>query len=240
MCSIYNLAITATTNLIILSILSTGCLVEKSPTTPSTPPVDVNDLVRKAGETMSQLNTFHFRLYHDKGSLELTQGLFLYEVDADVIKPDKLSAKFRGTLGGFSIQSSLISIGNSGYMTNPLTGSWEVGPTGVNPLGFFSPSEGIASMTSQIRNPFLMPSTEESINLYRVGGKLKTSSLKGLINTSMIKDNIIDIELIIDPDNHHLLSAVLTGQIVHSDIENATRIVKITLFDMPISIASPL
>ena len=93
---------------------------------------------------MEGLDSFHFRLHHEKGAMELVAGLVIDEMEGDVASPDKLSVTFSGSLGGLTLEASLITLGDSGYITNPLTGEWESGPTGVSSFGFFDPSKGIA------------------------------------------------------------------------------------------------
>ena len=62
--------------------------------------------------------------------------------------------RFRGTLTmnflGFSIESELISIGDTSYQTNPETGEWEVTTEPATPLS--DPSEFFGDETSEFQD----------------------------------------------------------------------------------------
>jgi hypothetical protein len=188
---------------------------------------------------MESVRAFHFRLYHDTGTLEITPGLAVDEVEGDVIRPDQISITFRGKLGGFSLESSMITLGDATYLTNPLTGTWEEGPTDLTPLGFFSPTEGIAAMTSQVSGPMLIAS-DASDGTYSIGGRLPAAALSPLIGTDILENAFVDLVLVIDSEQHYLMEARFTGRIVESDREDAARVIELSAFDQPISIEPPL
>ncbi len=238
--SLRNLLAAAIATLSLIAIGCGGSEPNATSTPVPTPVVDVAALLSQSGAVMERLQSFHFRLYHDAGSLEITQGLFIDDVEGEIVKPDRISVTFRGNLGGFAIESSIISIGDTGYLTNPLTGRWETGPADLNSLGFFSPSEGIAAMKSQVRDAILLSGGEVPAGSYRIGGKLQATALSPLIGTAILEDAVLDLELVIDSEQHYLVEARFTGRAVASDLEDATRVIEISAFDEPISIDPPL
>ena len=146
---------------------------------------------------------------------------------------------FVGNLGGFALDSSLITIGDASYMSNPLTGQWEEGPISLTPLGFFSPTEGIAAMTSQVRDPVLTIDAGPPAS-YRISGTLPAPALSPLIGSAILPDAVVDIVLTVAPEGSHLIEARLTGRILESDVEGAVRVIELSAFDEPISIEPPL
>ena len=124
---------------------------------PTPTPINPQALLEESGRAMEKLRSFRFRLVHESGGTPLLPNLVVQEVQGDVIKPDRISADFSGTFGGFAIKSSLISLGDASYMTNPLTGQWESVPTQVSPLAFFDPGRGIAAMMSRVEEASLLP-----------------------------------------------------------------------------------
>ena len=95
---------------------------------------------------MEALESFHFDLTHESGGTPLGQGLIIIEVQGDVARPDRISLDFSGLAGSFAMRASLIAIGESSFISNPITGEWEPVPTEVSPLGFFEPTEGVSAI----------------------------------------------------------------------------------------------
>ena len=237
------------TNIYVASIaaLLLACLActgseEQATATPvptPTPVIDVAAVLEQTGAVMGGLSTFHFRLRHEVGSLKIASGLVLDTVDGDIVRPDRISVTFVGNIGGFALDSSLISIGDASYMTNPLTGQWEEGPVSLTPLGFFSPTEGIAAMISQLRDPVLTVEAAPS-TLYRISGTLPAPALSPLIGSAILPDAVVDLVLTVSPDGSYLTEARLTGRILESDVEGAVRVIELSAFDEPASIEPPL
>ena len=210
-----------------------------APVSTPTPVIDVASVLEQTGAVMAGLSTFHFRLRHEVGSLAIASGLVLDSVDGDVVRPDRISVTFVGNLGGFALDSSLITIGDASYMSNPLTGQWEEGPISLTPLGFFSPTEGIAAMISQMRDPVLTVETAPAAS-YRISGTLPAPALSPLIGSAILPDAFVDVVLTVASEGSHLIEARLTGRILESDVEGAVRVIELSAFDEPISIEPPL
>ena len=230
-----------TAALLLLSVACGGSEEQATATvvpTP-TPVIDVAAVLERTGAVMAGLGSFHFRLRHEVGSLEIASGLVLDRVDGDVARPDRISVTFVGNLGGFALDSSLITIGSASYMTNPLTGQWEEGPMSLSPLGFFSPTEGIAAMISQVRDPVLTVETAPEAS-YRIEGTLPAPALTPLIGSAILPDAVVDLVLTIARDGSRLTGVRFTGRILESDVEGAVRVIELSAFDEPVSIEPPL
>ena len=118
--------------------------------TPSPTPINPQALLEQSGDVMEALDSFHFQLEHKSGGTPFLSGLLITDAEGDVVNPDKLSAEFGGAFGTVYVKSSLVTLGNDSYMTNPLSGRWESVPTEISPLGFFNPQLGISAIMSQV------------------------------------------------------------------------------------------
>lgn len=206
--------------------------------TPTPVPIDPAELLREAGEAVSGLSSFHFRLEHDKGSTEITTGLFVEDAEGDVVNPDRISVEFSGTFGtGFAIRARLITVTDTSYMTNPLSGKWEAVPVGVSPLGFFSPSRGIAAMTAQVNEPRLLDEAAAK-GAYRIAGLLPTSALSSLLGKTL-PDASVAVELSIDAETLFLTKARIVGKVTSSDEDDLVRIITLSAFNEPVLIEAP-
>ena len=208
--------------------------------TPQPTPVipDPKDLIKQTSVVMRQLEHFHFRLHHEKGSLELAPNLLIDEVEGDLSRPDRMSINFSGSLGELAVQTKLLTIGESTFITNPLTGKWESGPTGVNALGFFSPQTGISAILSQLDLSTFEGSVEISGETYTLSGQLPVEALSSLVGETLTKLTVT-VELIIDMDSHHLLLARLDGQVTPTDTGEVVRVVTLSNFNSPVDIERP-
>ncbi len=187
---------------------------------------------------MEALQSFHFLLTHEKGSTRLIEGLEIFEAEGDVVNPDQLYAAFTGELGSFVIKSAIIALGDTNYLTNPLTGKWESVAPDVNPLAFFDPQEGISAMMGLVEQVSLVdPVPTDGTRV--VEGSLPATALSPLLG-SALEDATVGVRLTIDVDRSYLLEARVEGRVVASDAEDVVRVIKLSRFNEDIDIQPPL
>ena len=204
---------------------------------PTPTPINVEDILRRSGEAMSRLDTFHFRLEHnDEGSTPFSDTLDVTEAEGDVVSPDSISIDFSGRFGGrFAMRASLITIGSDSYMTNPLSGNWEEVPAEVSPLGFFDPQEGIGAMMTGLRNPTL---TSKEGSEFRIEGDLEVQALRPLLG-AVVQDGIVRVEVTLDSDTLYLKKAVIEGRATAEEPDGVIRTITLSQYNESISITAP-
>lgn len=217
---------------------------EVTPTAASTPeptatPVNPQAALEMSGRVMEETGAFHFRLHHESGSMELTPGLLIEDVEGDIVKPDTLSLSFKGSAGGIAIRASIITLGESAYMTNPLTGAWEAGPTGTSPLGFFDPSLGIAAMMQEVSQVRLLGADLDDRTAYSIAGLLPASALAPLVGATL-EESTVSVEMTIDSRLFYLLEVRIVGHVTLSDDADVVRVITLSAFGEPVSIKAPL
>lgn len=186
---------------------------------------------------MQDLESFRFELTHNEGGTEFIPALVVEEAQGEVVKPDLLSLKFTGTFGGgYAIKSTLVSVGATTYMTNPLTGAWQEMDASVSPLGFFNPSVGIAAMMLRLEEPKEVETGRDDV--HRLTGTLLAAALSPLLG-SAIQDAYVDVNLTIDAERHYLLEAIVSGRVIASDEEGIVRTIELRDFGEPIVIEAP-
>ena len=215
---------------------STPTTIPSTPTaTPTPTPVNPRALLLESGRQMADLHSFHFRLEHRAGSTLLLPNLSIKRAEGDVVKPDKISAQFTGTFGGFAIKSSLITLGEASFMSNPLTGEWDRVPAEVSPLGFFNPRRGIADVMSQVEGPLLQAGDG---HVLRLTGRLPAEALVPLLG-STVQGTTVAVELMIRAKDLYLLEAVFTGPVKPGELDSTVRVVTLSRFNEPVSIVPP-
>ena len=227
---------------IAVALIAVACgrsTTEPSPTPTATPvPPDPKEILESSGQVMASLNTFNFRMYHDVGSLEILEGLMIDRVNGKVVNPDKLSMEFSGSFGGgFAIKSEVITVGDQTYMTNPLTGNWEASDASISPVGFFSPTRGIAEMMGETQNATLLDDGTTD-GAYRLSGALPTTALASLVGPTLT-DRTVDLEYKIDSTTDYLLEVRFVGAVTPSDVEDAERVIVLSFFNEDVVIEPP-
>ncbi len=205
---------------------------------PTPTPVTPEAVLARSGEVMAAVESFHFRLSHKRGSTPLLLNLSITEAEGDVIKPDRLSLDLNGSFGNLAVRSSLIAIGDTTYMTNPLTGGWEASAAGVSPLGFFDPSKGVAAMMSSIQQPSLAQDTRGGQSVYHIRGKLAAEALAPLLGAT-VQGSTVDVELTVDAQRLYLLEAVVDGRVTPAEADGVVRVITLSRFNEPITIEPP-
>ena len=218
------------------------CSSQSSPTPSLTPVPTAKEILNQTSRTMEQIDSLHFKLHHETGFLELTPGLMINEVEGDLSKPDLLDISFNGSFGGIALNTQFITVGNSAFMTNPLTGKWERGPTGVSSLGFFDPKLGIGAIISRtdLAN-FSVPKEQfsEQESIYVISGVLPTEALLSIVGQTL-KNLTVSTELVIDSESFYLLEVTIKGKVVPNDRDDVVRIITLSDFDKPVLIEPPL
>ena len=228
--------------LIAVAVVIAACGQSNTEPTPSptaTPlPPDPKEILERSGRVMASLNTFNFRMYHNVGSLEILEGLLIEKVSGKVVNPDKLSMEFSGSFGGgFAIKSEVITVGEQTYMTNPLTGNWEASDASISPVGFFSPTRGIAEMMVQTQNAALLD--DGSLDgAYRISGSLPTTALASLVGPTLT-GRTVDLDLKIDSTTNYLIEVRFIGAVTPSDVEDAERVIVLSFFNEEVVIEPP-
>jgi hypothetical protein len=204
--------------------------------TPTPTPVNPQALLQESGRIMSELEAFYFSLEHEDGEgTPLAENFFLVRAEGKVIKPDRISVDFSASAGGFAIKSSLISIGSTSYMTNPLNGEWSEVSQEVSPLAFFSPQTGISSIMLQVEQPVLMSSNDRT---YTLQGLIPAEALAPLFGVT-VQGELVNVELVLDINDLHLLRATLDGKITPFEEDGVVRVIRLSDFNEPLVISAP-
>ena len=206
------------------------------PLSPSSTPVNPQALLQQSGRVMGSLNSFHFRLEHESGTTILTPSLAIDKAEGDVVSPDKIFTKFSGTVGGFPLKASLITLADSSYMTNFLSGKWETVPPDVSPLGFFDPRRGITAIMSQVDQLSLLP---DGKGVYRLRGTLPAEALAPLVGDT-VTGAAVAVELTVQREDLYLLKAVIDGRVTPNEPDGTVRLIILSRFNEAVTIEPPL
>lgn len=210
---------------------------KKAPPTP--PPLTASNIIDNSVERIDATNSFHFELKQVGGGTPIAMGLEMNEAVGDVARPDKLKTEIHAMMGGMFIEVEIITVGESIYMTNPLTKEWEPLPTQFSAISIFDPDTGIAAILKGMANLIKLEDEEvEGIACYRIRGKISSEDLRPL-TLSSVEGVKIDVEVWIDKEQFLLRQIRLEGQITPEEKLGIIRTITLSNFNQIVEIELP-
>jgi hypothetical protein len=229
-----NFLITLILLIIIVTVVG-GCA--KQAATPA--PLTASQIIDKSSEKMQTLNSFHFTLDQVGGGTPITMGIEMKKASGDVVRPDKLKMTISGTISGMSLEVQMITVSGAIYMTNPLSGKWEIPPAEFNILSVFDPNAFIASVMRDITGLEKLDDEESGgVICYHLVGGINSDDLSAITGSS-IKGVAINIEVWIGKDELLLYTVKLTGKITETEVPGIVRTLNLSDFNEAISIELP-
>lgn len=165
---------TAVAGGLLLALLA-ACLPSASP------PLTARQIASQSAARMVALRSLHFTIEVKGASkpIDPLGQLLLRRAEGDVVRPDRAQSRIRVALAGVIVEIQAISIGDTLWLTNPVTRRWEQAPPGwsYNPAVLFDSRQGL---TSLLERAALERAPDESLDgkaHYRLTGELAGSEL---------------------------------------------------------------
>ena len=227
------LAITIITgSIILMTTLSVACKAQ--------PTLTALEIIDKSVEKMDTVNSFHFELKQEGGGTPVAKGLLeMNEAAGDVIKPDKLRVTILVTVMGMLAEVDVITVGDTTYMTNPLTQKWEPLPSRFSAVSIFDPNSGISAILKGMTNLIELEDEKVSgLDCYHIGGSIESQVLRPITLSSLEGVNI-DTEILIDKEEFLLHQIRLEGQITSDENSGIIRTITLSNFNQDVKIELP-
>jgi hypothetical protein len=213
----------------------TGC----SKAAPSTTPLTAMEIISKSGENMQAVNSFHFLLDQTGGGTPITMGIEMTKAEGDIVRPDKMQATISGTAMGMSLEVKLVSSGGTMYMTNPLSGAWEVPPDQFKVFSIFDPATGLAAILKGMTAPGQLGEEQKGGTLcYHLKGSVASDALRP-ITGSAVAGVTIDVEVWIGEEDFLVRQIRLEGKITESEKDGIVRTLDLSGFNQEVNIQLP-
>jgi lipoprotein LprG len=205
----------------------------------TTTPLKASEIISKSSEKMESINSFHFVLDQVGGGTPIATGLEMTSAVGDVVKPDRLGTTISGLLSGMFIEVQIITVNEEIYMTNPVTGKWELLPAQFNILGVFDPNNGIAAIMKGIAD--LTKLDDEKMGgvvCYHLSGSIDSTVLRPIIVNS-VEGVTIHTEVWIGEEDFLVRNIKLEGKITEAEAEGIIRTLELSNFNEEVSIEIP-
>ncbi len=197
------------------------------------------DALAKCYDSMQAATSFHFSMVHSSSGTPISKSILMTNLDGDIVSPDKLQATITGTYSDMTVEVSLVTVGEDTYMTNMLSGKWELAPTTFKVLKVFDPSSGIASIIQGLTN--VTDVGDEKVNkikCYHFKGEVMSEALAPLTGTTATGVPIAT-EVWINKKNFQVVQVQLTGKITDTEVDGITRTLTFSDYNKNIDITLP-
>jgi len=212
-----------------------GCTRQAATPTPLT----ASQIIDKSSQNMQNINSFHFALDQAGGGTPIAMGIEMKKASGDVVRPDKLKMTIDGTFSGMALEVQMITVGGVIYMTNPLSGAWEIPPAEFDILKVFNPNAFIASVMRDITGLTKLTDEESGgVICYHLSGSISSDDLSAITGSS-VQGVAINIEIWIGKDDLLLRTVKLTGKITETEVLGIIRTLSLSNFNEAVSIELP-
>lgn len=201
------------------------------------------DLLESAVEAWNATTSFHFALQLENRAIALDEtGMLTYNsAEGDVVAPDRMQAQtmVRTPVGNTPV--AFIAIGDSRWLTNPLSRQWEAAPpgTGAEVSGLFDPQTGIGAMLVNMETVEQVgEETMDGVPVVRLTGSLPGSVLSGFAADLSAVDQL-SVEIFIGRDDNRI-RRIIVREPAAAQTPTPTWTFTFSNFDQPVSIEPPL
>ncbi|GCE10417.1 LppX_LprAFG lipoprotein [Tengunoibacter tsumagoiensis] len=200
------------------------------------------ELITKSQAAIQKVTSYHFNLKTDNiGSGSGPTSINIQSANGDVLVPDKLKADASALIAGFSIQTTIIAIGDKQYYKDPLSGGWTPTSNLLDPRALSDSQTGVAAIIGQIQNPSTpTASNVDGTDCWSIDGKLPTQNLAGITGGGTPAGSTVATTVCIGKADNLPYLIKITGVAVSGDKTNTTRTFKLSNFNKPVTINAPV
>lgn len=192
------------------------------------------EVLATAGSQFDALEAVRFRIevdgvpvfFDDEGTLAATAA------DGQYAAPGSFQALVDVTAFGLKTQLGAISVGEDRWVTNPVTGEWEllaIG-TGFDPLVLFDPGTGVGATVGNLDATLI--SFDSS---YHIRGTVGGPTVK-VLTAGLLEEGELDVELSIDAESLQIVELAFDTT---SDEGISNWTISFSEFDEPVTIDPP-
>ena len=205
--------------------------------TPTPVPLTPDEVVSNAIDSLVEAGSMWFLLEHENGFTEALGGLELTRVEGAITETG-MSIAAEANLGRIYIEVEAILIGTNTWLTNPLTGEWELLPDEQNPIGFLQPIAAVKGVLEGLTEAEYIEPPEPGKD-YRITSPLRAEALKPLLG-EIIPDSTGVAEVVIDHESFEMKSARIAGALQINDNEQTVRILEMSRYGEEFVIEQPI
>jgi hypothetical protein len=221
---------------IVFAMFINGCAEQ---TTTTTTALTASQIIDESSEKMQEIDSFHFALDQVGGGTPITMGIEMKKAYGDVVRPDRIKMTISGTVSGMSLEVQMVTVGGVMYMTNPLSGKWELPPDEFQILCVLDPNDFIAAvMKGVVGLTKLDDGKSAGVLCYHLSGSIDSGDLSAITGSSA-KGVTINVEIWIGKEDLLARSFELSGKITETEVDGIVRTLNLSNYNQPVNIELP-
>jgi hypothetical protein len=223
------------------ALLLAGCSLpwQHSPFNGTVPKPTAQQLLAAVHKSFSSVSAFHVVMRVQNAGSTTGSKFQIRNADGDVVLPDKIKAQATVILSGQAVTVNLISIGDTQFITDPVTGQWRVIKGVLNLRTLTNPNTGIISAVSQLQNA--STPTDDTVNgipCWRITGKLEAKTL-AFITGGVPTNTVLQTSECIGKNDSLLYQVIVTGQAAASYTPQTTLTFLLSNYNEHVIIKAP-
>ncbi len=228
------------------ALLVTSCKLpwqhSASPVVASTlgPKPTAQQLITTVQKNFHTVTAFHVVMKVENLGTAPDGAIQIRSADGDVVMPDKVKASANVLLSGQVVGVELISIGDTQYLTDPITGQWRVVKGVLNASTLTDPNTGIVSLASKLTG--LSKPVDDVVNgtpCWRFTGQLDAQTLAFLTGGGMPAGTMLLTSVCIGKADGLPYQLSVTGEAATGDTAQTARTFTISNYNETVNIAAP-
>lgn len=186
------------------------------------------------------VSSFHVVLQVNNPGKASSSQVEIRSANGDVVMPDKVKAQATVVLSGQAVSVDLVSIGDTQYITDPITGQWRVIKGLLDPRTLTNPNTGIISLLNKVQK--LTQPTDDSVGgtpCWRVSGLLDAKYLAFFTGGGAPAGTMLQTTACVGKSDALLYQVKVTGQAAPGDTPDTTYLFNISKYNENITITAP-
>ena len=186
------------------------------------------------------VSSFHVVLQVNNPGKASSSQVEIRSANGDVVMPDKVKAQATVVLSGQAVSVDLVSIGDTQYITDPITGQWRVIKGLLDPRTLTNPNTGIISLLNKVQK--LTQPTDDSVGgvpCWRVSGLLDAKYLAFFTGGGAPAGTMLQTTACVGKADALLYQVKVTGQAAPGDTPDTTYLFNISKYNENITITAP-
>ncbi|MBT8247518.1 MAG: LppX_LprAFG lipoprotein [Acidimicrobiia bacterium] len=221
---------------IVIVLAATACKDDTGATSSlvsTTAPLTVEEILTDAAATMQAVETLRYEISLSGAPITLL-GVELRSAAGQYAAPESSQALLEAAIGGLTIELATIAIGETSWLTNPLTGAWDeyTGSRAFNPAIIFDPELGW--------KPLLTTDLTDASYTVEGDSYIVTGTAAGarveVLTAGLVESQPVDIRFEINRDSFHVTRMDFATS---GDAGVTDWLLELSEFDEPVSINPP-
>lgn len=197
-------------------------------------------LISTAQKNFRTVTAFHVVMKVENLGTAPDGAIQIRSADGDVVMPDKVKASANVLLSGQVVGVELVSIGDTQYLTDPITGQWRVVKGVLNASTLTDPNTGIVSLASKLTS--LSKPVDDVVNgipCWRFTGQLDAQTLAFLTGGGMPAGTMLQTSVCVGKADGLPYQLTITGEAARGDTAQTARTFTISNYNETINITAP-